>query len=255
MNILIIEDEVKAAKALADNLKKVRPESQILSILQSVESAIDWLQNETLPDLIFMDIQLADGQCFEIFESVDIHIPVIFCTAYSDHTFEAFRNNGIDYILKPFTTNEIELSLQKLEQFRNFFQKQNSPAELLQIIKSVIPSEKTKTNFLIFSQNRYINVPTGEISYFCKRTEGTFLSTTDHKVYPMKETLEELQRQVSPEDFFRVNRQYLVAFKSIREVQHYFHRKLLILLDVETSEKVFVPREKATLFLEWLSNR
>ncbi|KFF27322.1 LytR/AlgR family response regulator transcription factor [Chryseobacterium vrystaatense] len=255
MNILIIEDEIKAAKVLADNLKKIRSESHILSILQSVESAVDWLQNETLPDLIFMDIQLADGKCFEIFESVDINIPVIFCTAYSDHTFEAFRNNGIDYILKPFTPNEIELSLQKLEQFRNYFQKQNSPAELLQIIKSVFPSEKAKTNFLIFSQNRYLNIPSIEISYFCKKTEGTFLSTTENKMYPMKETLEELQRQVSPEDFFRVNRQYLIAFKSIREVQHYFHRKLLIILDVETSEKVFVPREKTTLFLEWLANR
>lgn len=255
MNILIIEDEIKAAKVLADNLKKIRPESHILSILQSVESAVEWLENETLPDLIFMDIQLADGKCFEIFESVDINIPVIFCTAYSDHTFEAFRNNGIDYILKPFTPNEIELSLQKLEQFRNYFQKENSPAELLQIIKSAFPSEKAKTNFLIFSQNRYLNVPTTEVAYFCKKTEGTFLSTTENKMYPMKETLEELQRQVSSEDFFRVNRQYLIAFKSIREVQHYFHRKLLIILNVETPEKVFVPREKTTQFLEWLANR
>lgn len=255
MNFLIIEDEIKTAKSLARIIHNIRPKFRIVSILQSVEAVVNWLQHEEMPDLIFMDIQLADGKCFKIFEDTEINVPVVFCTAYSNYTFEAFKNNGIDYILKPFKEDDIEQALKKVEQFQNYFQ-HKSQSELLEIIMKVSALGKTKTNFLIFSQNKYLNIPTDEISYFYKNAEGIFINTVHNNSYLIKDTLDEIQRQLNTQDFFRVNRQYLIAFNSIKEVQHYFNRRLLLLLrNVETGEKILVSREKATVFIDWLANR
>lgn len=256
MKILIIEDEVKTASALARIIQALRPGAVIAGMVQSVEEAVSWLRQEHPADLIFMDIQLTDGTCFDIFKSVKAEAPVIFCTAYNEYTTQAFKNNGIDYILKPFTQADIENALRKVEHFSNFFQRTTqADTRLLDIIKSISGEKKGKTSFLVFHQHSYINLSTSDIKYFYKSADGVFAVTDEKHMYPMKESLDEIQRLLDPLDFYRINRQYIIAFKCIREVQHYFDRKLTVSLIIDAPEKLIVGREKATAFLHWLGDR
>ena len=255
MKILIIEDEIKTARSLSGLLESIDAEIEVLGILQSVKSAVQWFGEHGHPDLVFMDIQLADGLSFEIFEQVQMTIPVIFCTAYNEYSIKAFKNNGVDYILKPFSRTDIEAALDKVAGLKNYFQKQALASDqFLNVLKPLL-KENTKENFLVYHRNAYLNVPTSSIAYFYKSPEGIKLVTDDGKIYNMQGSLDELHRMLGKHSFYRVSRQYLVAFKNIVEVQPYFDRKLLVMLNVAVSEKLIVGREKATEFLDWLGNR
>lgn len=255
MKILIIEDEIKTARSLSALLQSIDAKIEVLDILQSVKSAVQWFGNHAYYDLVFMDIQLADGLSFEIFEQVQITTPVIFCTAYNEYSIKAFKNNGVDYILKPFNRTDIETALDKVAGLKNYFQKQAlAPDEFLKVLKPLF-KENTKENFLVYHRNAYLNIPTTTIAYFYKSPEGIKLVTDEGKAYHMPSSLDELHRMLGKHSFYRVNRQYLVAFKNIVEVQPYFDRKLLVMLNVTVGEKLIVGREKATEFLDWLGNR
>lgn len=255
MDILIIEDEIKTAKFLGSLLQELRPHSRILATLQSVSSSVQWFANQEQPDLIFMDIQLADGICFDIFEKTNISAPVIFCTAFNDYATQAFKNNGIDYILKPFTKEDIQEALYKTERPSDKVRNHNFPNEELMSVLKTLSKEPGKKNFLIYDQNKYINVPTEKIAYFYRGEDGVHLVTEENKKYAVAESLDELHHLVGITFFYRINRQYLVAFKSIMEVQHYFDRKLVVKLQCPVGEKLIVGREKATNFLDWLRDR
>lgn len=255
MKILIIEDETKTAKSLERLIQSLHPEAVILDILQSVKSSVKWFDSNNDPDLIFMDIQLADGLSFEIFDSVSISSPIIFCTAFNEYALQAFKNNGIDYILKPFNKNDIELALNKIKSLKQYFRKNILPAEEISEILKSLTVEETKKSFLVYSQSSYINIATDSIAYFYKSLNGINLVTYDNQRYNINESLDEIHRMVGKQFFFRINRQYLVSFKSIIEVQHYFSRKLIVKLTVATEEKLLISREKGNAFLEWLGNR
>ncbi len=255
MNVLIVEDEVKVAKLLAKLIQTANADASIAAILQSVDSAVEWLSKNEQPDIIFMDIQLADGLSFEIFEKVDIVVPVIFCSAFNDYFLEAFKNKGLDYILKPFTQEDIESALGKLASLKHYFQKNTLPVEdVLTALKSIV-KEESKNNFLVYNQNSYVSIATSTIAYFYKTLSGIYMVTDDKKKFLMNESLDELHRQVGKDNFYRINRQYLIAFKNVIEVQHYFERKLIVKLNVVTDDKLLVGREKVTEFLSWLANR
>ncbi len=254
MKILIIEDEIKTAKSLAKSIQAMDAEAEILDILQSIKSAVIWFQKNESPDLIFMDIQLADGLSFKIFEEVKVFSPVIFCTAFNEYAVQAFKNNGIDYILKPFNKNDIKSALSKVENLKKYFHESISAQAISKILKSLTNNDG-KQNFLIYSRNAYVNIPTSSIAYFYKSITGINLVTDDKVVHCVNESLDEIHKKVSRKNFFRINRQYLIAFKSISEVQHYFDRKLIIKLKQPVEEKLIVGREKASEFLEWLENR
>lgn len=255
MKILIIEDEIKTAKSLARMIQTIDTNTFVIDILQSISSSILWFNQNDDPDLIFMDIQLADGLSFEIFEKVNINTPVVFCTAFNDYAIQAFKSNGIDYILKPFNIRDIESALEKVRNLKNYFQKNVLPTVEISKLLMALPSESTKKSFLVYNQNSYINIATSAIVYFYKGLNGINMVTEDKKRYLMNESLDEIHRLVGKQFFYRINRQYLVAFKSITEVQHYFNRRLILKLMVETDEKLTVGREKANEFLEWLGNR
>lgn len=255
MRILIIEDEVKTAKSLARLIQSIDTKYSIADSLQSISSAIKWFSENEQPDVIFMDIQLADGLSFDIFTKVNIIAPVIFCTAFDDYSIQAFKSNGIDYILKPFNRNDIASAFDKIANLKNHFNKGlPTSANLLDMLKS-ISEEDTKKNFLVYNHNSYINVSTSAISYFYKGLNGINLVTDDKKAFNLIESLDQIHRMVGKHYFYRINRQYLVAFKSITEVQHYFDRKLVVRLNIETDEKLIVGRERASEFLEWLGDR
>lgn len=254
MEILIIEDELKTARALSMLIMAAEPHNHIVETIQSVQSAVNFLQ-KTKPDLIFMDVQLADGLCFEIFNRVQVDMPVIFCTAFDDYMMEAFKANGIDYVLKPFSAETITAALSKVRNLKNFFQQAGNNSEnLSQLIEKLQP-RSFKKSFLVVSQQKYQTISTDTIAYFYIRNETTTIITMDGQQYQLNQALEEVQRQLDENDFFRLNRQYLIAFRAVKEVEHYFARKLCITLKVETDEKLLVGKDKTTLFLSWLDNR
>lgn len=253
MNILIIEDEIKAAASLATMITKIRPEAQIVSKLQSVSSSIKYLTENEQPDLIFMDIQLSDGLCFNIFKAVKISCPVVFCTAFEDYTLDAFKANGVDYVLKPFSKDDIVNAFKKVDELKNFFQQHTLP-QLNDLLAKVSPPAGKK-NFLVFKNNKYVNISTEAIAFFYIKHEATVIKTFEQEEYMINQSLDQIHAMLSPEQFFRLNRQYLVNFKAIKDVEHYFARKMLVNLIIPAPEKLLVNKEKVQMFLSWLENR
>lgn len=253
MQIIIIEDELKAAKSLAAMISKIRPGATIAAQLQSIESAVSYLSRNEAPDLIFMDIQLSDGLCFEIFKSVKIPCPVVFCTAYGEYTMDAIKANGIDYILKPFSKEALQEAFEKVESFKNFFQ-QNTQPDLDGLLKK-IGLDEGKKSFLVFKNNKYTTIPTEQIAFIYIKYESSTIMTFQGQEYAIDQSLDQVQAQLSARQFFRLNRQYLVNFSAVKEVEHYFARKLLVKLTVPTPEKLLIGKEKTSSFLSWLENR
>jgi len=253
MNIIIIEDELRTAKSLENIILGLRPEAKITGQYQSVESSVAALTNSPQPDLIFMDIQLADGLSFEIFKSVKITSPVIFCTAFDEYSLEAFKRNGVDYVLKPFSTADIREAFRKVDELKNFFQQKVMPD--LGDLLSKLGSPAGKTSFLVFKNQKYTTVHTDNIAFFYIRNDATSIMCFDKQEYAVSQSLDQITGSVSSTQFFRVNRQYLVNFKAIKEVEHYFLRKLYVKLVIETPEKLLINKEKSTAFLSWMEDR
>ncbi len=255
MKIVIIEDEIKTAKALGRMIVDVVPEAIILQYIESVYRAVHYFSENEIPDVVFMDIQLADGTCFEIFSQVKITVPVVFCTAFDEYAVEAFKSNGVDYILKPFEKKDIQNAFKKIRDLKNFFQQVPVSENHFEAILSRLANDKGKTNFLVYFNNKYFNVPTERIAYFYSKYGGTFLVTFEHKEYPVSQSLDEAGQLISGNQFFRISRQYLINFSAINEIEHYFARKLLVKLNILTSEKLLVSKDRVTGFLHWLEQR
>ncbi|MDJ1501282.1 LytTR family DNA-binding domain-containing protein [Xanthocytophaga agilis] len=253
MNIIIIEDELRTAKSLENLILKSKPGAKIIGQYQSVESSVEALSDGVQPDLIFMDVQLADGLCFEIFKSVQVTCPVVFCTAYDEYSLEAFKSNGVDYVLKPFSKDDIAEALKKVDQLKNFFQQKTVP-NLEELLTKLNPSSG-KTSFLVFKNQKYTTVQTDTIAFFCIRNDSTYIICFDKQEFVLTQSLDQITNAVSSKQFFRVNRQYLVNFKAIKEVEHYFLRKLYVKLVLETPDKLLINKEKSHAFLTWMEDR
>lgn len=250
--VLIIEDEAPAFRRLQQLIQEADPEIQIVEVIDSVSEAVKWWQHHDAPDLVFMDIQLADGLSFEIFEQVDINRPVIFTTAYDDYLLKAFRVNSIDYLLKPIDPEELAASLQKYEQLRQAFSTdQNVPVEVLvQALKGDQVNQKSR--FLIKLSDRLLAVSISEIAYFYTHEGLVWLVTLAGNKYVIEQTMEELEGLLSPHEFFRINRQYIARFESIEAIHNYFKGKLKVDLRPAVKEEVLVSRDRAGLFKRWL---
>ncbi|WP_264538333.1 LytR/AlgR family response regulator transcription factor [Flavobacterium sp. N1736] len=255
MTILIIEDEIKTAKALGQIILSIRPDAQILAYIQSIETAVEYLKEKDQPDLIFMDIQLADGLCFEIFKRVEIISPVIFCTAFDNYAIDAFKANGIDYILKPFSRESITLAIKKAGELKNFFQRNQKNIPDFDYLLTRQGEHTGKRSFLVFKNNKYVTIQTDTIAFFFIHYETVSIMTFDKCLYPLAQSLDDVSKLLAPGQFFRINRQYLVNFSAIKEVEHYFSRKLLVKLSIPTEERLLIGKEKTTAFLSWLENR
>ncbi|MGO4289712.1 LytR/AlgR family response regulator transcription factor [Chitinophaga sp. RAB17] len=253
MKIIIIEDEVKAAKSLSGLIAKIKPDASVDAMLNSIEQAVAYLSANEPPDLIFMDVQLSDGLCFEIFKMVKISSPVIFCTAFGEYSMDAIKSNGVDYLLKPFSAGDLEAAFKKMDNFRNFFQERKQ-SDWEELIKRLDRNEG-KTSFLVFHNNKYITVRTDQIAYLYIKYDSPYMVTFQQQKYIIPQTLEQIQSQLSSKQFYRLNRQYLVNFDAIKEVEHYSARKLALHLSVPTDEPLVVGKEKITHFLQWMENR
>jgi len=252
MNIIIIEDEIKTARSLENMILKLRPEAKVTGQYQSVEKSVEALFLSQ-PDLIFMDIQLADGLSFEIFKSVKINCPVVFCTAFDEYSLEAFKRNGVDYVLKPFSEKDIAEAFRKVDELKNFFQQKVVPD--LSSLLAKLNTPTGKTSFLVFHNQKYTTVQTEDIAFFYVKNEGTWIQCFDKQKFTINQSLDQIAGLVSAKQFFRVNRQYLVNFKAIKDVEHHFMRKLFVKLVIDTPDALLINKEKSQGFLSWMEDR
>jgi len=254
MNIIIIEDEFRAAKSLQNLITELKPEAKIIGVYDSIEMSINALK-DSKPDLIFMDIHLSDGLSFEIFKQIEVTCPVVFCTAFDQYMLDAFKSKGVDYVLKPFSREDIAEAFRKVDELKKFFQKTELPKLEAIIQKITQPQNPAKSSFLVFKNQKYTTVPTENIAYFFIHNEITHLMTFDKQQFQLTQTLGQIGEQVSQKQFFRVNRQYIINFSAIKEMEHYFQRKILVKLTVETPEQLLINKEKSHSFFTWLEDR
>ncbi|NHF58732.1 response regulator transcription factor [Flavobacteriaceae bacterium TP-CH-4] len=250
MKAVIIEDEHIASRRLAQLVGELAPEIEIVGQLTSVESGLAWFHENTLPQLIFLDIQLNDGYGFDILDQLTEHPPVIFTTAYNEYAIRGFKYNGLDYLLKPIDKNDLRTALdkfrktndnsqkvwgdQKLEQIRNFFQKEY------------------KHRFMVKVGNQFKSFNVEDIAYF-KSNEGLiFLYAHNGKSYPVEYTIDQLEDILDPVQFFRINRKFMVSVKAVEEIHTYFNSRLLLKLLPKEEGQVIVSRERTGNFKRWL---
>ncbi|NUN99915.1 MAG: response regulator transcription factor [Saprospiraceae bacterium] len=253
MNCLIIEDEFHAAKRLSGLVTRLRPNAQILKVLDSVDDATEWLEQNTAPDLIFMDIQLADGLSFEIFKKTRIEAPVIFTTAFDEYALRAFKTNSVDYLLKPVDEPELAAALEK---FERLFGKTETPSLTMDAIQSLLKAmaQPEYSNRFIIKTNQgltYISVQ--EIAWFLSDGGLTYLVSHNNKRHHLDYTLEQLEDLLDPKQFFRINRKMIVGIQSVQKVSDYFNSRLKIALrPASGDEDSVVSRERVKAFKGWL---
>lgn len=253
MKALIIEDEYPAAERLQKLITKADEEIEVCAVLDSVESSIKWLAANPAPDIIFSDIQLSDGLSFEIFEKALVNSPIIFTTSYDEYAVKAFKVKSIDYLLKPIKQQELEKAIQK---YKELTQESARPDHALKLesLLDVLPTnqKKFKTRFLVKSREQLIPVFEEQIAYFQTSNELVLLVKKDGKKYLIDYTLEQLEKLLNPENFFRLNRQFLSHLSAIHEIHTYFNGKLKLELAPRTTDEVVVSRDKAGPFKTWL---
>ena len=249
MKVLIIEDEPEAARRLETLVREAAPEAFMLATIDSVEAAVRWLSRNPAPDLIFMDIHLADGISFSIFEKCTVTSPVIFTTAYDEYALKAFKVNSIDYILKPVDGDELKASLTKLRNLRT----PPESALLSQITQAMqMLTRKHKSRFVIKVGEHLRTIEVNEILYFYSQEKATFCHTTDGRNFSLDYSLEELEEMVDQELYFRVNRKYLVAANAILDMISYTNSRLKLVLKGSQDNDVIVARERVADFKSWL---
>lgn len=249
MRIVIIEDEYLMAEELESLILAYSSENNIVAKLSTIDEAIDYLKNNNAPDLIFSDIQLADGLSFEIFKEVEHFAPVVFCTAFDEYALEAFKANGIDYILKPFDNKRISETLTKINRLRS----NNQNDTIKNVVNDLTARSKhnIKTNILIFQGEKIIPINISDIALIQLEAGIPYLHTFDAKKYVTEHTLDTLENDLGS-SFYRVNRQFLINRKAIHHVSKYFARKLLIESIVKVEEQIIVSKAKSSDFLNWL---
>lgn len=249
MKTVIIEDEFVAAQSLERLLASIDEKIEVLAVLQSIEESVEWLTLNNTPDLVFMDIHLADGSSFSIFEKTDIRCPIIFTTAYDEYSLKAFEVNSIDYLLKPITRKNLEKALAKL---KNLTSQANNPELISQLLDTLrFTKANYKSHFLIPYKDKLIPVSTDKIAYIYSEYKMAKIVTFNQQAYTLDISLEELSKQLDPDVFFRVNRQYILAHKAINDMSIWFGGKLSVNLSLPVPEKVIVSRARVSEFKNW----
>lgn len=251
MNVLIIEDEPLAAQRLETLVADIKPDSSILARIDSVKKSVQWFKNNPAPDLVLMDIQLADGISFQIFEQCEVNAPVIFTTAYDEYALKAFKVNSIDYILKPVDKADLANGLRKLESLKGL---QPSQQQLMQSITQAMQmlTRKFKERFVIKVGEHLKTLETKNVLYFFSQEKTTFCHSTDNRNYILDYTLEQLETLVDPAEYFRVNRKYLVRGDSIQDIISYTNSRLRLVLRDSQDNDIIVARERVQAFRLWL---
>jgi DNA-binding LytR/AlgR family response regulator len=247
MKILIVEDETAAYENLVQILLEVDPSIEVVGTTESVRQTIKWLKSNQNPDLILMDIHLSDGSAFSIFDSIKLETPVIFTTAYDEYAIEAFKVNSIDYLLKPIKVADMRRAIEK-------FLKWTRP-DVLQYLSQLnqLPQlTKYKDKLLIPDKDKLIPVDMKEIACYYSTNKNTSIYLRTGKCYPYSKTLEQIETTLDPAEFIRANKQFIVARHSVKNITIWFDSRLLITLDIELPERIYVSKNKAAEFKAWI---
>jgi|SRR5688572_26186348 len=251
MKVLIIEDEPLAAQRLETLVRGLEPGVAILDKIDSVKRAVQWIKSNPAPDLILMDIQLADGISFQIFDECEIKSPVIFTTAYDAYALKAFKVNSIDYILKPVDKDELQSALTK---FKNLSGNASGTKVVLENIEQAVQmlTKKFKTRFVIKVGEHLKTIDVSNILYFYSQDKATFCYTADNRQLILDFTLEDLETMIDPAQFFRINRKYMVASQAIQDIISYTNSRLKLVVRGSSDNDIIVARERVQEFREWL---
>ena len=252
MKVIIVEDEVPAAEKLERYLLKYDPAIDILARLRTVGETVAWLRDhqENL-DLIFMDIQLADGISFQVFQEVAVRKPVIFVTAYNEFALDAFKVNSIDYLLKPITFTDLSASMKKLATLREQLPWKSDDPEILRQKYSALKTRSYKTRFMVKLGEHIRSLTTDQIGFFYADGRDVYLVTDQTRKFIVDYTLESLEGILDPKLFFRLNRTFILNINSIKDVLIYSNSRLKITLTQTFDREIVVSREKVTEFKEW----
>ena len=250
MKVVIIEDEQLTAQRLEGMLKKFDSDIEIMATLPSVSESVEWFKANTDPDLIFMDIHLEDGQCFSIFEKINLELPVIFTTAYDEYMIKAFKVNSIDYLMKPVNSEEL---INAIEKYKRLHEQQKDKENIGNFLQAIQTKEADyKQRFLISMGSRLKTVEAADINYFYSSEKVTFLVTKDNQRYPIEFSLDKLAAILNPQNFYRINRQILIGLNAIININVYPKGRLKIEVAPAFKEDVLVSLDKVVEFKEWL---
>lgn len=252
MKILIVEDEELAVKKLQKTLAMVDSSLEVAGITDSISSTVEWLQNNEVPDLILMDIELADGQSFAIFDFVKVSSPVIFTTSYDEYALKAFKVNSVDYLLKPVEPEDLEAALNKLRSLINSHTATAVQLLAKELQQQLAPKEYRK-RFLVKNVQKLLSVEIQDIAYFYSDGRLTFFKTKDNKKFIVDYTMDELEDMLDPHDYFRISRSFYVSIGSVKKIEDYFGNRLILQLHPATDrEEVLVSRGRLADFKIWM---
>lgn len=253
MKAVIVEDEFVAAQTLQRLLESVDKDIEILTVLQSIEDSVKWFSQNAIPDLVFMDIHLADGYSFSIFEQISIECPIIFTTAYDEYAVKAFEVNSIDYLLKPINKKDLERALAKYENLTSRINNTDLVSHILDTLKNT--QAVYKSNFLIPHKDKLIPLSTDKIAYIYSEYKMAKIITFNQQSYTLDTSLDELSKQLDPALFFRANRQYLIAHRAIDDISIWFGSKLSVNLVLPTPERITISRARVADFKDWYTQK
>ncbi len=254
MKVVLIEDEVIALRKLRNILLSLNMQIEIVAELESVSDACLWFKNNALAqiDIIFSDIQLSDGLSFEIFEQTGKSFPIIFTTAYDEYAIRAFKLNGIDYLLKPIQENEIQAALIKFQNTRLMYNQQQLN-EVQQMMKSFRPRQTAqKATFLIYLKDKIVPLPGNDVACFYTQNQMVYALLYNGQKFNMPDTLEDIEKRLEPEEFFRANRQFIIARKALVEAEIYFNNRLIVKLSPPPPDQIIISRERVSQFRQWI---
>lgn len=252
MNILIVEDEELAVKKLQKTLSAVDDTAVVLASTDSIKSTVEWLNDNPQPDLILMDIELADGQSFEIFNLVDVKSPVIFTTSYDEYALKAFKVNSVDYLLKPIQKEELAAALTKYKKLQSNAKPDISLDNLVKELQQKLQPKEYRKRFLVKHGQKLVSVEVEDIAYFYSDGRLNFFKTKDNKKFVVDYTMDELEDMLDPAQYFRISRSFYVSVNSIDKIDDYFGNRLVLGLIPEVDKEALVSREKVTEFKKWM---
>lgn len=248
MKVLIIEDEPAAVRRLQKLLHEIHPDNEILGAVSSIETAVEWLRQNPPPEVILMDIHLADGSSFDIFDKVEVKAPVIFATAYDEYALKAFKVNAIDYLLKPIKKEELEVAMKKLAKGG---QKGGEQDELIRKLADAGFIKKAKRILVKMGQSiKLIDLDT--VAYFYSKDKISFAVLPGQKRYPLDQSLDQIEQLVDPSHYFRINRQFIVKMEAIEEMIAYSKSRVKLKLNPPSEEDAIVSKERSPDFKKWL---
>lgn len=256
MKILIVEDEDLAVKKLQKTLHAVSDDLDIVATTDSISSTVDWLRHHPQPDLILMDIELADGQSFEIFNLIEVRSPVIFTTSYDEYALKAFKVNSVDYLLKPIQKDELEAAISKFRSMKHVYAQVPEEGQgiqaLVRELQHSLRNKEYRKRFLVKHAQKLVSVEVKDIAYFYSDDRLNFFKTYDDKKYVIDYTIDDIEQMLDPDQFFRINRSFLVSVKSIDQIHDYFGNRLKLALKPAIDKEALVSREKVTDFKTWM---